>query len=577
QRILRCALTNLLTGRLEYKQAAMSQMQALFDPLVWPEWMDQSHRRFGHPADLRTGMLGLDVALAFDWLVPSLSQSERDFIIAGLDKKGIQPFLTSVRQNPWWTRDLNNWLTVIVGGFGMVGMALGDAHPQSQKLIEISLPLMEKYMSIYGPDGEFNESVSYANATRLPAMYYLAQYYWSRGGQNRLAAKPFPETCRWTMYFTLPPGRVAAFGDAHVDAPVETIHFAAIAAATRDPVLQWFYLYHASIDANPLHFLWYDATLSPEPPDTKLSLGKSFSAHGKNIVSRTTWHPNSTPCVVYGKAGREENHEHNDIGQLCIDGYGERLIVDLGSPSGYPADFFDEGRWFYYNTSIRGHNVLMFGGREMRTATRARGEKHGPEFYEMNGRVENAEFNRSGGSWLLDLTPAYESARQVRRAVIHLFPGIIAVLDEAELDRPEVISLRWHTIDRCAPDSAGRFLIRGERAKLSGRIVNLEEAQINVQRKEHEYKPPYHLDRLGEPLEQRRESYVEATTQADRCRLLTLFSVYGPEEDVSPWEEDRGGWSIKTTEGQIKVHASKEELTVANMDLGSERQIQIAL
>ncbi|MCG8605188.1 hypothetical protein MJD09_09345, partial [bacterium] len=49
QRILRCALTNLLTGRVEYKQAAMLQMQALFDPLVWPEWMDQSHRRFGHP------------------------------------------------------------------------------------------------------------------------------------------------------------------------------------------------------------------------------------------------------------------------------------------------------------------------------------------------------------------------------------------------------------------------------------------------------------------------------------------------------------------------------------------------
>jgi|TARA_B110000495_G_C22811364_1_gene473670 hypothetical protein len=40
------------------------------------------------------------------------------------------------------------------------------------------------------------------------------------------------------------------------------------------------------------------------------------------------------------------------------------MIIDPGSPSGYPADFFDENRWKYYNASIIGHNVPMFGGRE---------------------------------------------------------------------------------------------------------------------------------------------------------------------------------------------------------------------
>jgi len=79
QRILRCALIHLVTEERKFKDAAMRQLQALFDTNVWPEWIDQSHKRFGHPADLRTGMLGLDVAIAYDWLSPALSQNEKRF------------------------------------------------------------------------------------------------------------------------------------------------------------------------------------------------------------------------------------------------------------------------------------------------------------------------------------------------------------------------------------------------------------------------------------------------------------------------------------------------------------------
>ena len=38
--------------------------------------------------------------------------------------------------------------------------------------------------------------------------------------------------------------------------------------------------------------------------------------------------------------------------------------------------------------------------------------------------------------------------------------------------------------------------------------------------------------RLDEPLEQRRESFVAAETNASRCRLLTLFLVVRPGGSV---------------------------------------------
>lgn len=576
QRILRAALVHLIIGDSAYKNVALRQMEALFDKNRWQKWLDGAHERFGHSADLRTGMLSLDVALAFDWLYPSLSQDEKDFIIEGIDRQGIQPYLQSIEQNPWWIHDLNNWLTVIVGGLGIAGMALGKNHPDSQKLIDISVPLMQKYLGIYGSEGEFNESVAYANATKLVVNYYLAKYYWSKGGENRLAPNPLPQACYWKMYLTLPPGRVAAFGDAHVDAAPEVKYIAAVASAVRDPILQWFYLQNAPQKADPLQLLWYDPTLEPENPEGKLPLGKAFVAHGACMSSRTDWNSKSTACVVYGKAGREENHEHNDIGQLCIDGYGERLIVDLGSPSAYPEDFFEANRWKYYNASVRGHNILMFGGREMRVPSRDRGEKFGEEFKKIQGKIVESNFNdKAGGYWRIDLTGAYEGVKTIYRTVVHLFPGIVAVLDEAELEKEEEISLRWHTIDRCEPDADGNFIVLGERAKIIGKVINLGEEKFSIQRNEHEYQPPFDRDRLGDPLEQRRESFIEAKLIGKSCRLLSLFAVAKKTAITKNWNLDKKDWSIQINDGLFKVKTSENELTVMNLYNGNSNAVNL--
>ena len=84
---------------------------------------------FGHPADLRTGMLSQDCAMTYDWLYHSLTESERVEIREGIIRRGIQPVLTSLKQNPWWMVDLNNWVTVILGGAATAAMALHEHVP----------------------------------------------------------------------------------------------------------------------------------------------------------------------------------------------------------------------------------------------------------------------------------------------------------------------------------------------------------------------------------------------------------------------------------------------------------------
>lgn len=562
QRILRAALVHLALGDAAFIDTALRQMEALFDPERWPEWRDLAHQGHGAPADLRTGMLSRDVALAYDWLHPALSEDQRQFIVKGLDRCGIQPFWRSVESGAWWAETMNNWLTCIVGGLGVAGMALGDDHPDSQKLIDFSLPRMRQYLEVYGPDGEFNESVAYGNATSLAVAYFLARRGFLEGGEEVLAEPPFPQACRWIMYLTLPPGRIAPFGDCKPGAPPQVQYFAPVASAAHDPVLQWFYLEHIGESDDPRLLLWYNPDLEPTPPDGVLPLGRAFPAHGGCVSNRTDWDPRAAATVVYGKAGREENHENDDVGQLCIDAYGESLIIDPGGPSMYPLDFFGATRARYYNASASGHNVPVVGGRESR--------------HESGVILASAFDDERGAFWQLDLTPAYVGVRSVRRTVAHLFPGLVVVLDEVDLENAEPVSLRWHTVDHCAPDEAGNFVVRGEAAALAGRVLALDGGKFRFSRGQHEYRPPYNRTRLGDLLEQRRESYVEAQANCDSCRLLSLFAVFPPGHEPQPWRECEEGWEITTPTGLVQASATPSQLILSNQDTDQAWRVALA-
>lgn len=577
QRILRYALVMLVTEDERFKHAALDQLRALFDESVWPDWIDQAHLRFGHPADLRTGMLSQDTGLAYDWLYPFLDASEREEIVEGIDRRGIQPFLTSMRQDPWWWHDMNNWYSVIIGGVGVAGMALQGDHPEADRLVDISLKKMKAYLGIYGKDGEFNESIAYSNATRIPVAYFYAYYYHSLGNSNPLADHPFPETAEWTIHLTLPPGRYAAFGDGWVGQPPMVEFMAAIASATRNPVTQNFVEYHLKASSNPYVLLWLDGGLDAKAPDGILPLGRVYEDNGAHVVSRTDWDPVEATMVVYGKAKRDHNHGHNDVGQVCIDGFGERLIIDPGSPSSYPVDFFDEGRYHYYNASARGHNVLMFGGREPRHPPHNRGAKDVIDWDSMNGVYLGSDFFADrGGYWQMDLTRAYDGAKRVKRTVIHLFPGLAVVYDEADLLDEEEISLRWHTITEPELDASGQFGFYNQTAGLAAGVFTMGTGEASYRKLRHEYRPPYDRDRDDGLLEKRLEPYVEAIMTSDQCRFLSVFALKKQPDDVAPrWFRDDERVEIETQMGAYSVSLKGGSLRAANLTDGTEISVDV--
>ncbi len=532
QRIQRAALTYLISEKAEYRDDVLHQMEAVFDPNRYPDWRDKAHPKTR--VDLRGGQLSQAIGLAYDWMYPLLDQADRDAIIEGLDRCDLQLYLADVAENAYWLDVRTNWLTVVVGGHGIAGMALGDDHPRARELIDVALPRMIEYLDQFGPEGEFSESVGYASSTVQPVAFFTAQRYASGGGVNRLAEPPFPQTCSWIFYFTLPPGRYAAFGDGDVDAPPALSYLPAVADATRDGCLQQFYLDYAGIDearrSLVWELLWYDPSLEPVPLDGLIPTGRAFRKHDAGFSSRTNWDPVAPPSIVYGKGGSGVIvHGNHDVGQVCIDGYGERLIVDLGSPPGYPGDYGAK-KYEYYNAAAFGHNILVFGGREMRHESA------------VEATILSADFkDGEGGIWQIDLTGKHDDVTAVRRTVAHLLPTTIAVLDEADLETEETISLRWHPSVPSTPDETGSFTVETERASLSARVVSLDETDLVLTDHRHEYREPYNRHRLGDVFKQRHEPYVETTVKASRCRLLSLFAVSSTGRPTVQWHDTDSG------------------------------------
>ena len=558
QRVLKCALAGLLTGDRRFAEAAMVQIACLFDRDAWPEWQDLYHRQsLGLDADLRTGQLCRDLGIAYDWLHPQLNTGERLRMLEGIDRCGIQPFLRSISCDPPWMQELSNWTTCIVGGLGICGMGLSSDHPESNRLVERAETVMRSYLQLYGKEGEFNENPAYANSSMAPTLFYSALRC-HRGDRNSTPELDILHRhCYWCIYASAPPGHVVAFGDGGPDYPALTSFFPAIAAATRDSVLQWYYLSYGRPPRFPVwELVWFDGRLETKAPTPdSLPLGRAYLAHSALVSSRTSWDLDRTGSVVFGKGGHGGViHSHPDAGQVEIHGRGRRLIVDLGKVHYPPGD----DRRPYYHFGTDGHNLVTIGGRPLywERPTDRRSHLVGSEFD-----------NTRGGWWKIDSTELHEGAQRVERIVAHLFPGFVVVVDQVELDTSEEIRLRWHTAAAPVMNSDGCFSVSSGDVILSCKVATAMGPTPDFSLGRHEYLPPLDRDRVGNLLPQRREPYLDFIVREQKVCLLSLFAIEPEGADLRDWlaieDGDSQRWRHENGGKRADVWVEAGEISVA--------------
>jgi len=582
-RITRHAMMFLIEGDRSWIDAALRQTEVLFDDVEYPAWNHVARMKMDEEASqktvdlkkddvhLRTGALAYSISLMFNWLRPHLDPDQLETLVRGLEKRAIRPFQAAIKQNPWWIEVNNNWLTCIVGGLGICGMALDGLHDDARSLIEFADPLMERHLEDYGRQGEFNEAVGYAGAIYLIVNYHAARLGWSEGKDNRLAKAPYPEMATWYIQMSTPPGVLVCYGDAHAGTPLKADWMPALASALQDPYLQGYGQQHSSIIPDPLQILYLDPDLPAKDLTGYLPLGIAYHDHGACISSRTSWDWDQTPSFVGSKARREDNHEHNDAGQVVIDGEAQPLIVDWGIPdTGYPMNFFNTGRFKYFEGNAFGHNVLVFGGREMESCYELHPKyTQGPSFHgkralHAQGKIVSSEFDDSwGGLWSIDTAPAWSGVKQNLRTVLHVHPGFVVVLDEVKLEKSESISLRWNTSTKATLIGEEGFAVQHDTVGLAARAINLTGVSTTHQLGQHRYYEPWNKDEFGGTLPERDCPYYELLTENDQCRLLSLFCIQ-PGVQTTPWTQVGDTHTATIGEARLDVVVNDSGLTITS-------------
>lgn len=581
-RITRHAFMFLLDGDRSWIDAALKQTDVLFDDVEYPAWNhvvrmkmneEDSEKTVGlkkYDVHLRTGMLANSVSLMFNWLRPHLDPDQLETLLRGLEKRAIRPFQAAIKQDPWWIEVNNNWLTCIVGGLGICGMALDGLHDDAQSLIDFADPLMARHLEDYGSKGEFNEAVGYAGAIYLIVNYHAARLGWADGKDNHLATSQYRDIANWYIQMSLPPGKLHVFGDGK-SSPLKADWMPALACALQDPYLQGYGQQHSSILADPLQILYIDPDLPAKDLTGHLPLGIAYQDHGACITSRTSWDWDKTASVVGSKARREDNHEHNDAGQITIDGEGETLIVDWGTPdTSYPMNFFNMGRFKYFEGNAFGHNVLVFGGREMESCYELHPKYtqgpslHGKRALHHQGHTVSSEFDDNwGGLWSIDTAPAWSGVKQNLRTVLHVHPGFVIVLDEAQLEKSESISLRWNTANAATLEGEDGFTVQRDTVGLAARALNLTGGKSTRHTAKHHYHEPWNKDQFGGTLPKRNCPYYELLTEGDHCRLLSLFAVQ-PGPQTAQWTQEGDTYMGTIGEARLEVVVSDSGLKISS-------------
>jgi len=170
-------LACLISEDRRYRDVAVAQIEAMFDPQLWPNWRDA-----GHPdkqtCHLRHDQLSGDLEFDYDWLHAFLSETQRQMILEGLDRVATEPYFQSVHEEQPQLDWLNNIMIMIRGGLSIAGLALGDDHPQSGELIGLATKKMQQYLTVYGPEGSYNETISYAVSVMDLVRYFEALRSW---------------------------------------------------------------------------------------------------------------------------------------------------------------------------------------------------------------------------------------------------------------------------------------------------------------------------------------------------------------------------------------------------------------
>ena len=114
---------------------------------------------------LNIGEISMLMGCGFDWIYDTLSEEEKDIIVTGILKNGLDEGIKAyngTHQDGWWTTRKNNWNQVCNGGLTVAALAVAEYDSATAAdILDGALNSVPHAMQGYKPDGAWYEGPTY--------------------------------------------------------------------------------------------------------------------------------------------------------------------------------------------------------------------------------------------------------------------------------------------------------------------------------------------------------------------------------------------------------------------------------
>lgn len=366
-RVSTLAMAWQITGDGRFAEKAEKEMLAAADFSDW----NPSH--FLDVAEMTAAL-----AIGYDWLYGTLTESTRKKVRQAILDKGLLP---SLQGKPWWVNGGNNWNQVCNGGLSLGALAIAEEAPDTAaEILCRAVKSLPYVMKSYAPDGAYPEGPGYWTYGTTYNVLLLAALESAIGTDFGLGGQPsFLASAHFIVHATGPTGLVHNYSDCRAEVDLLPALFW-LAKRSNDPsVLSGQNSearksltdngkpFHAGYNFLPFLLLWSNFQ-SESPPPKNLD----WSGQGTNPVAffRSGWDRDASFVGI--KAGTPSaNHGHMDAGSFVFDANGIRWVLDPGmqdynSLESSGIDLWqmaqDSPRWKVFRLSNASHSTLTING-----------------------------------------------------------------------------------------------------------------------------------------------------------------------------------------------------------------------
>jgi len=422
-RLLETALAWMLAGQTADRDEAKRRCLAIAG------WDSAGFTSYANNDTMSTQTAWI-LALAYDWLYPDLTVSERQTVLAAIQWRSAAAFSALAGpQGSYALVPYDSHGAYIMAELAAVSVLLAGDVPQASTWLEGTAPLYAHYLSRWGPeDGGYANGTSYA-LWDIDGM----QFIWDvlrRGTLLDLTGKAWSRNFDRMYAYFLPPGAPAGlFGDgAEAKREEEWGRFSkAYGARVPSALMRW---YVGQVTAGEPSLAM--ALLSPPPPAAAPLPDGTPPA---TLIASTGWAAmhasldNPPPFSVYFKSSPygSYNHGHADQNSFVIHAGGEALAIASGL-----YDWYASPHWLQWYAQTRAHNAITYDGGQGQLLG-ARGDG----LLDAAGRVTAFSTSAQADFVVGDAAQAYGAGfSRMRRALVFLRPHTVVVFDDIGADSP---------------------------------------------------------------------------------------------------------------------------------------------